>query len=90
MDCKDRDIVELEQFQLEAIKFCHQISQVGKSILANTEEAAVSLRDDVSKLSIHRIEFAANKLVNISEYGQQEMKNALNKTRNELERWNNM
>ena len=90
MSSKDRDLVELAKFQLNALAFCQQVGQLGKKLIANAEEASVALQDDVSKLSLHRVEYIADKLMNISGCGQQEMTTALSKTRAELDRWNNM
>lgn len=90
MSRKDCDLIELEKFQADAVEFCRKIGVLGKKLLANTEEASVSLQDDISKASLHRIEFVVDKLLNISSYGQQEMETALNKTRDKLEQWNNL
>lgn len=82
--------MELERFQSNALEFCQQVSQLGKQLLANMDEASVSLQDDVSKASLHRVESIADKLISISSYGQQEMTAALSRTRAELDQWNMM
>lgn len=90
MSSKDRDLVELAQFQLGALDFCQQISLLGKKLLSGAETAEISLQDDVSRVLLHRIESIADKLVSTSSHYQQEMTTALSRTRAELIQWNNM
>lgn len=85
MSSKDRDLIELAKFQLNALKFCQRVSQLGQKLIADADEASVSLQDDVSRSSLHRIEYIADELISISDHGQQEMAAALSKTRAELD-----
>ena len=82
--------MKLLQFQRRALVFCQRVGQLGGKLAASAAEASVSLQDDVSQISLHRIESIADKLVSISGYGQQELTAALKKTCAELERWNDM
>lgn len=90
MGSKDRDMIALAQFQLNALEFCQQVCQLGKTLQVDVGEASVALQDDVSKASLHRVECIADKLMDIGRYGQQEMTIALHRTRADLGLWNNM
>ena len=90
MSSKDRDLEVLEKFQRDFLAFCQQIEHLAQQLRVKGEEACVSLQDDVSKVSLHRVEFIADKLTQISGYGQQEITTALARTRAELDHWNNL
>lgn len=90
MSRKNRDLEELEKFQQDFLEFCRQIGDLGKQLRANGEEAGVSLQDSVSRMSLHRLEFIADKLTQISDYGRQEITGALVRTRAELDHWENL
>lgn len=87
---KDRDLEELMQFQQRAVEFCERISELGRKLKTDVDEASVSLQDDVSKKSMHRAEDIADKLVRLGQYGQQQMIGHLSKTRAELDAWNRL
>ena len=90
MGSKNRDLTELAQFQLKAVEFCQKLTQLGQKLLTDTQEASACLQDDVSKVSLNRVETVAEKLLLIGEHGQHEMTIALTKTRAEMERWNDL
>lgn len=90
MSQRDEDLEELLQFQTKSLRFCENIAQLSALLNEAVDGASETLRDDVAKKAMDAALEEGTRLQQIGRKGSELMAAYVRKTKQDLERWNEL